>query len=398
LESFSVAAENPTYDSRNDCNALIKTETNTLIQGFKNTVIPDGVTTIGSQAFYCCTSLTSIEIPASVTYIGSEAFQGCTSLTSVTIYAPSQASWNSVFEDNASDLKIYVFSDCVDTYKLRASIMGVDVDDILPIAGISLKDAADNSSLITAADGASLAVTLQGRTLYKDGKWNTLCLPFSMTAGQIAASALAGADIRTLDDASFSSDGTLTLDFTPQSGDGAVSSIEAGKPYIIKWTPSSEHIVSPVFTGVTIDATDRSLSFVLDDTEGQEKGITFSGTYDKISLDAADPSFLYLGAENKLYYPSSARDFNPSRAYFQLDGLTAGDPDPDGGGESGQVNVRAFNLNFGDDSQETGIVSQKSEVYSHPSEVWYDLSGRRLSGKPTKPGLYINNGRKFAIK
>jgi len=188
LNYITVESGNTKYDSRNDCNALIKTETNTLIQGYKNTVIPDDVTTIGSEAFTGCTALTSIEIPASVTYIGGYAFQGCTSLTSVTIYPPSLPG-TTMFGGNASDLKIYVFSDCVDTYKGHAPGMGADVDDILPIESISLKDNGDNSSLITAADGASLAVTLQGRTLYKDGKWNTLCLPFNVTiAGSVPTS------------------------------------------------------------------------------------------------------------------------------------------------------------------------------------------------------------------
>lgn len=85
LISIRVTDENPTYDSRNNCNAIIETGTNTLIAGCRNTVIPNGVTSIGYRAFYYCDRLTSIEIPASVTSIGNYAFLDCSRLTSITL-------------------------------------------------------------------------------------------------------------------------------------------------------------------------------------------------------------------------------------------------------------------------------------------------------------------------
>lgn len=83
--SIIVLSGNPVYDSRNSCNAIIETASNTLIFGCKATTIPNSVTTIGSGAFSGCTSLTSITIPNSVTSIGGYAFYECSSLTSVTI-------------------------------------------------------------------------------------------------------------------------------------------------------------------------------------------------------------------------------------------------------------------------------------------------------------------------
>ena len=85
LESIIVGSDNTIYDSRDNCNAIIETATNTLITGCKNTVIPEGVTSIGKSAFFVCTGLTSITIPNSVTSIGDMAFYGCTGLTSITI-------------------------------------------------------------------------------------------------------------------------------------------------------------------------------------------------------------------------------------------------------------------------------------------------------------------------
>ena len=85
LTSIVVENGNTKYDSRNGCNAIIETASNTLIVGCKNTIIPNSVTSIGRDAFYGCTGLTSIEIPNSVTSIGFQAFSGCSGLTSVTI-------------------------------------------------------------------------------------------------------------------------------------------------------------------------------------------------------------------------------------------------------------------------------------------------------------------------
>ena len=85
LTSIVVSSDNRVYDSRDNCNAIIKTASNTLIAGCQNSFIPDGVTSIDSYAFYQCTGLTSIEIPSSVTGIGQYAFSGCTGLTSIEI-------------------------------------------------------------------------------------------------------------------------------------------------------------------------------------------------------------------------------------------------------------------------------------------------------------------------
>ena len=85
LESIIIEYDNFVYDSRDNSNAIIETETSTLITGCKNTVIPVSVTAIGDGAFCGCSGLTSITIPNSVTTIGEGAFFGCTGLTSITI-------------------------------------------------------------------------------------------------------------------------------------------------------------------------------------------------------------------------------------------------------------------------------------------------------------------------
>ena len=85
LSHIVVDSNNPKYDSRNDCNAIIETATNKLMSGCKNTVIPNTVTTIGDSAFHSQTSLTDITIPNSVTTIETSAFSNCRGLVTLTV-------------------------------------------------------------------------------------------------------------------------------------------------------------------------------------------------------------------------------------------------------------------------------------------------------------------------
>ena len=100
LTSIVVEAGNTTYDSRENCNAIIETASNTLIAGCQKTTIPNSVTSIGDYAFRGCSSLTSVTIPNSVTSIGEGAFHGCSGLTSITI------------PNSVTSIGDYAFYDC----------------------------------------------------------------------------------------------------------------------------------------------------------------------------------------------------------------------------------------------------------------------------------------------
>ena len=85
LLSINVDVDNVVYDSRDNCNAIIETATNTLIQGCNTTIIPNTITSIGNSSFDGCEGLTSVVIPEGVTTIGNRAFYNCRRLTSANI-------------------------------------------------------------------------------------------------------------------------------------------------------------------------------------------------------------------------------------------------------------------------------------------------------------------------
>ena len=106
LTSIIVEEDNPVYDSRENCNAIITKTDNTLICGCKKTIIPNSVTSIGWRGFSDCSDLTSINIPASVTTIDTDAFHNCSSLNSVHI--TDLAAWcNIIFRNNTANPLIY---------------------------------------------------------------------------------------------------------------------------------------------------------------------------------------------------------------------------------------------------------------------------------------------------
>ena len=106
LKTVVVDSENPYYDSRENCNAIITTSQNpyftpnTLIAGCKTTVIPNSVVEIGDNAFYNCELLDVITIPNSVSRIGKFAFKACSSLSTI------------ILSENLTAIGDWAFDDC----------------------------------------------------------------------------------------------------------------------------------------------------------------------------------------------------------------------------------------------------------------------------------------------
>ena len=234
---------------------------------------------------------------------------------------------------------------------------------------ITLVDNADNCADIANHHDEIANVTLQGRTLYKDGYWNTLCLPFDV---KLSESVLAGAKARKLTAASVKGS-TFNLTFSDE-----VTELEAGVPYIIKWE-NGENITNPVFNNVTVDATDRSFN---NGVSGDGR-VRFIGTNNTVSF-TDDDNALLMGAENTLYYVNAGACIRANRAYFRI-----GDDDV-----YCARRITSFNIDFSDET--TGI-SGNCRMDDADSS-WFTLQGVKLADKPTQNGVYIHNGKKVVIK
>jgi hypothetical protein len=135
--------------------------------------------------------------------------------------------------------------------------------------------------------------------------------------------------------------GTLYLNFKP------ANTIEAGKPYLIKWTDTKEVIENPVFEGVTIVGGEAG------NVTSMDGSVSFRGNYNPVGNEV-DNSKFYLGTDNKLHHPDNNLTIGSCRAYFQTGNGASlvGDVNHDGNVDISDV-VRLVNVILGDGMEET---------------------------------------------
>ena len=272
-------------------------------RGLTTIVIPNSVTSIENQVFYGCSNLTSVEIPNSVTIIGSIAFSYCPVLTYFTNYAiVPQSIVAMVFENvDLSTITLYVPAESIEAY--QAADVWREFGTIKAImpqpTTIELSDNDDDiENVLDSLIGDTTDITIN-RTLSKNGSFNTLCLPFSLSASEIEASDLAGCELFEYDSNAFK-DSTLYLYIK------TATAIEAGKPYLIRWA-DGDTITQLNFTNVTIAA-----------GTGQSVGtnVQIVGTLGQTTINGNN--YLFVGANNTLYWPAVDTNLKGFRAYFNI--------------------------------------------------------------------------------
>ncbi|MCR5044096.1 MAG: hypothetical protein K6A93_08190 [Bacteroidaceae bacterium] len=245
---------------------------------------------------------------------------------------------------------------------------------------VRLSETNDNSAILTSYHNQTCTVELSGRTLYKDGAWNTLCLPFDLA---LSGSVLdeEGVVAKVLDSSGTSLDGKglLTLSFTD-----APLTILAGTPFIIKWNNTGIHLTNVQFSNVTLNNT-APTPVTFDNAFGASG--QFVGTYSPFSIDAGNiDKIVLLSGDNTLGYSKNPRTLRSCRAHFMIPTSSS---------------IRAmmdFDIDF-DGGESTGVaaLNDNGEMI-HDNDGWYTLTGVKLDGKPTERGIYLHNGRKEAVR
>ena len=349
LTSISVESGNSVYDSRNNCNAIIETATNTLIQGCKNTIFPEGVTSIGNGAFSGCSSLTSVTIPSSVTSIDNYAFFDCTGLTTVTslikepftieenvfTYYDIDVSWNPIFTSSTLYVPVGTkslyeatpawnqFQDIVEMQYIDP----IDGETTVNTEGLGGQDLTDN-----VVDG--VYYNLNGGNSGYDSTDGSIVIGETTNMGQITNPIPGTSDVAN--------------NFT-----GLILSVAAGKGTIIVniKTVGNAQLVVQVGNGTPMIATKTEQGNVV------------------VNYDVAEDTYIYIYA---IIGSSSAPSLRAA---------------------SDNV-VKIYGITVTPES--TGIHSIDNGQLTIGN--YYTLDGRKLDGVPAKKGLYIVNGRKVVMK
>ena len=227
-----------------------------------------------------------------------------------------------------------------------------------------LDETTDNTDALTEWNGKEATVTLK-RTLVADS-WNTLAVPFNVDATMLGyLKAQYGLSVKELTGSSLDGE-TLTLNFDD------ASSIEAGKPYLVKVT-SAFDFSAQAFPGIEVSKEAVTVSTTYAD---------FIPTLGKTTIqDVSAADVLFVATGNTLKNPSTMpTDMKGFRAYFLLKNVPAG--------------TRTFALNLGD--KETGITTTDFTDSTDKAGAVYDLQGRKVNA--AQKGVYIQNGKKTVVK
>ncbi|MBP5419799.1 MAG: leucine-rich repeat domain-containing protein, partial [Bacteroidales bacterium] len=422
LTSIVVDENNTVYDSRNNCNAIIRTRPNTLVVGCQSTIIPEDVQCIGSYAFDGCDSLTDFEIPYGVTKIDSSAFYGCKRLTSIKIPSSVTRIWNRTFAYCSSLTSIEIPSSVtyIDGYAFTgcASLDSIEIPSSVRYLGDGVFDGCKSLTKVK----IPTSVTSLGWNVFSGcSKLKSIELPSSITKIGLEAfegcSSLASIEIPSSVSEIGSNAFKDCVSLTEVEIPSGVTSIDwycfqncrnlksVTIPSTVKkfgWYVFSEcnnlSIVNSYVTEPPAASTSLNGSVIVfipqGTTEAYQKAWGKRNTYvemgsvpDEVVAVMKDIALLSLSdinIENKETIASIIDAYNalPEEQKAQIVASLLQKL------EKAEAAIAAINP--------TPVATIKAD--NKQSNEWYDLSGRRLQGKPATKGLYIHNGNKVLVK
>ena len=398
LTSIIVENGNTKYDSRNNCNAIIERISNTLIVGCAKTVIPSSVTSIGENAFFGCSDLTSIIIPNGVKSIGSSAFRDCSSLTSVTLSnsvtslagsvfygcshlksitceatTPPNCSY-SLYNGVSQNVFVYVPVNSINAYKKANIWKNFNIQAIPDIYSLIDGDSYSNNSQ---REGNDIAYT---RT-FNNKNWQALYIPFSLNyndwKNDFEIAYING--IRQLDkDDNGTIDETIMDVIKIKSGSTAPNT-----PYLIKAKSVGEKTFS--LTDATLyPAEEKSV-----DCSTTIAKYTFTGTYSTIPSATMIANNYYAMGGGDLIQSDGSNDLMPYRWYMKAEARNSS--------YNASNAAKTITINVIGDEEEVTTGVKELQMINDKFAV-YDLNGRKVNENSLKPGIYVNNGKKFVVK
>ena len=236
-----------------------------------------------------------------------------------------------------------------------------------------------NSAVIGGMANCLVDATLNGLALPHDGSWSALTLPFDVA--HLTGTPLEGATVKTLERAIFK-EGTLTLDFVD------ALALKAGTSYLVKWDGNGGN-AAPRRAG-SDDAPTFS-DVIIRDAEPQGTGnetAELVGNYNPTTIAAGSTSSLIITSEGAAEWPYSDTDIDAFQARVALGDGIANNP----------RSLHKVVVNLGEQEQVITGIGGVSTDARPDDDTWYTIDGRRLSGKPLQPGIYIGHGRKIVVK
>ena len=377
LATMTVDAGNTKYDSRNGCNAIIEKESNTLIAGCKNTIIPDDVTNIDNNAFEGCISLTTVTIPAGVTRIGDHAFSGCDGLTTVTIPASVTSIGGHAFEA-CSGLTTVTIGSGVTYIGYDAFCYCTAVTDVYCYAdpdALTWEEGGCDDFMVGKATKCHVTDEAKFKANWSTGDPEVdVNVDFVGDLAPQAKTKAAGAEYwssyyNTI--AHLKADDNTTVYKATLSGTTVTLTeindkvITAGQAVLLKKTTNDPVVLTPCADSSEDDYSDNDLEGVDAETAKESGSDYYVLSYQNSKLSFYKYSGTILGA-NKAFFKIPA---NSSREFLDILGEVTGIDGLNGELKNGKIEELKF----------------------------YDLNGRRVMN-PTKKGVYINNGKKVVIK